>query len=374
MPIYRRVNADGKPYPHWWYRFRRNGRLIRVNTKQKNKTVAKELEDEHRSRLARGEMGLRDWRDVPTLKGLEPRFIAFVEAECKKGTGKFYKGYFAQLLAFAPLAETRLDQIDEALVEKFIAHRRKALAHPERKNSTKIVAPATVNRSLATLRRALRKAQEWKIIARVPRIKLLKGERYRKFVLPRNREAEYLEKCPALLKDLALLMLDTGLRVGEAVSLKWVDVHVNPVGGAKFGYLQIHEGKTDNAKRTVSLTERVVKMLRRRADIVTDGFVFVRCTPTYLCRLHARVREKMELPVDFVIHSLRHTMLTRLGEAGVDAFTIMRVAGHGSITVSQRYIHPSSEAMERAFEKLEAANSEGCTEDAHEAVDEAAAA
>jgi integrase len=41
-----------------------------------------------------------------------------------------------------------------------------------------------------------------------------------------------------------------------------------------------------------------------------------------------------------VLHSLRHTMLTRLGESGVDAFTIMRIAGHSSITVSQRYIHP----------------------------------
>jgi len=49
-------------------------------------------------------------------------------------------------------------------------------------------------------------------------------------------------------------------------------------------------------------------------------------------------------------------MLSRLGEAGVDAFTIMRIAGHSSITVSQRYIHPSSEAMERAFERLEQLN------------------
>jgi integrase len=46
-------------------------------------------------------------------------------------------------------------------------------------------------------------------------------------------------------------------------------------------------------------------------------------------------------PGDFVMHSLRHTMLTRLGEAGVDAFTIMRIAGHSSVVVSQRYIHPT---------------------------------
>lgn len=65
----------------------------------------------------------------------------------------------------------------------------------------------------------------------------------------------------------------------------------------------------------------------------------------------------MKLPKEFVIHSLRHTMLTRLGEAGVDAFTIMRIAGHSSITISQRYVHPSPEALERAFERLEALNS-----------------
>lgn len=58
---------------------------------------------------------------------------------------------------------------------------------------------------------------------------------------------------------------------------------------------------------------------------------------------------------DFVLHSLRNTMLTRLGESGVDAFTIMRVAGHSSIVVSQRYIHPTPEAVERAFERLQLA-------------------
>ena len=49
-------------------------------------------------------------------------------------------------------------------------------------------------------------------------------------------------------------------------------------------------------------------------------------------------------------------MLTRLGESGADAFTIMRIAGHSSVTVSQRYIHPTPEGMERAFERLEKLN------------------
>jgi integrase len=71
---------------------------------------------------------------------------------------------------------------------------------------------------------------------------------------------------------------------------------------------------------------------------------------------HSRIRKALGLPKDFVLHSLRHTFLTRLGEAGVDAFTIMRIAGHSSVTVSQKYVHPSTEAMERAFERLEILN------------------
>jgi hypothetical protein len=40
----------------------------------------------------------------------------------------------------------------------------------------------------------------------------------------------------------------------------------------------------------------------------------------------------------------------------VDAFTIMRIAGRSSITISQRYVHPSPESVERAFARLEASN------------------
>lgn len=53
---------------------------------------------------------------------------------------------------------------------------------------------------------------------------------------------------------------------------------------------------------------------------------------------------------------MRHTCLTRLGETGTDGFTIIKLAGHSSATVSQRYVHPTPEAVERAFDRLEAFN------------------
>ena len=55
-------------------------------------------------------------------------------------------------------------------------------------------------------------------------------------------------------------------------------------------------------------------------------------------------------------------MLTRLGEAGADAFTIMRIAGQSSVTVSQQYAHPSPESLEMAFERLDVLNRSRCGE------------
>src|SRR4029077_13692611 len=65
-------------------------------------------------------------------------------------------------------------------------------------------------------------------------------------------------------------------------------------------------------------------------------------------------RDEMGLPWDAVLHCTRHTALTDLGAAGVDAFTIQAVAGHASVTTSQRYVHPVPETMTRAIESLDA--------------------
>ena len=51
----------------------------------------------------------------------------------------------------------------------------------------------------------------------------------------------------------------------------------------------------------------------------------------------------------FVLYTLRHTMLTRLGESGCDVWTLARIAGHSNIRISQRYVHPSTEHIERSL-------------------------
>lgn len=54
----------------------------------------------------------------------------------------------------------------------------------------------------------------------------------------------------------------------------------------------------------------------------------------------------------FVLYAFRHTFLTRLGEAGCNVWTLARIAGHSSIAMSARYVHPSDDSVLSAISKL----------------------
>ena len=53
----------------YWYKFMWNGELIRESTKQRNDRVARQMEAAHKTGLAKGEVGIREKKLIPTLKG-----------------------------------------------------------------------------------------------------------------------------------------------------------------------------------------------------------------------------------------------------------------------------------------------------------------
>lgn len=338
-------NGTVKEYPHYWYKFTRDGKVVRRNTKQSNRRTAEELEATHRTRLARGEADLPVGK-APTLAAFNP---VLTSRTGKARSSEFYASRLKALLAFPPLANARLSDIDEPLIEKYLASRREE------------VSPATLNRELATLSKALRLARDKKLIHGLPKIRREPGEHHREFVLKPDDQGAYLGACPDPLRDVAALVLETALRLGEALALTWADVVLEPSDGKKFGWLHVRVGKTKSAERVVSLTAKAAEVLKTRKVTSTVQWIFPNEKQTgpalvnSVGHQHKRVRDRLVLNEGFVVHSLRHTALTRLGEAGVDVFTLKRIAGHSSVTTSERYVHPSDSAMEAAFERLQVA-------------------
>src|SRR2546426_10057043 len=73
MAVYKQPKSK-----YWWYKFVWNSEPIRESTKQTNKRVAEQMEAAHRTALAKGEVGIRDKKPVPTLaKFADEHFLPF---------------------------------------------------------------------------------------------------------------------------------------------------------------------------------------------------------------------------------------------------------------------------------------------------------
>jgi integrase len=294
----------------WWYKFNWNGETIRESTKQTNKRTAEQMEAAKRTALAKGEVGIKEKPKSPTLAEFAPRFTAAIETCCaeKPATVTFYKAKLKVLVKL--LGGRRLDEIEEAEIEQYTQAR--ANTKSRRKQP---LSPASVNRELATLRRRLRLAHEWKILDRVPRIHLLRGEYQREFVLSHQQETLFLEVAAGRddLRDVAMVLVDTGLRIRECLTLEWTDVRLEPAQGAQHGYVTVRRKNAKNSRsRNVPLTVRAVEVLRRR-NPAGCGLVFHRADgqplyQTWLNEQQAEFRRLLKMPADFVLHSFRHTL------------------------------------------------------------------
>src|SRR5580700_7642337 len=98
----------------WWYRFTWKGEPIRESTKQTNKRVAEQIEAAHKTSLAKGEVGIREKKPVPTLQQfMESDFLPFVRKTkaSKPNTIRLYENSVANLRAYSKLSSLHLDEI-----------------------------------------------------------------------------------------------------------------------------------------------------------------------------------------------------------------------------------------------------------------------
>jgi integrase len=206
-------------------------------------------------------------------------------------------------------------------------------------------------------------AYDWLLIDRVPKFQMLAGERNREFVLTGALRDEFIGGLPEPCKTIARFLVNTGLRISECCALTWDRVSLTDAQG----YIYIDKGKSKRAKRHIPLTDEAQLILEEQKRVSRSNYVFVRwggrvskdlwftapVSRYTISGQFSKRRDEMGLPWDAVLHCTRHTALTDLGAAGADAFTIQAVAGHASVTTSQRYVHPVAETIKRAINMLD---------------------
>jgi integrase len=322
----------------WHFRYCHKGQVIRRSTKQGNKRVAEEMERADRSARAKGELGLGEKPVCPPLSQFLLQRVQPWAAKLKTPKPTWYRSGINPLLAHA-IKDSKLDMITSESITEYCAQRQ-----------ADGCAVGTINRELRVLRRCLRLAAEWGIISAAPKVAMAGAEVRRERVVRDDEFRKYLNAAPPLLKDVAIILSETGLRPDECHRLEWAHVEFD------HNYLRVLTGKTAAARRQLPLTPAVRGVLEQRhAECADGGYVFP--APTKSGHIdHSTLKKQHRNALSgsgvapFLLYSLRHTFATKLGlTAKIDAWTLCRIMGWSSLAVAMTYIHPDQKRVLEVF-------------------------
>jgi integrase len=347
----------------YWFKFIFNGRPVQKSTKQGNRKAALQIEAAYRTALAKGEVGLAPpKRERRTISELLDALKSSYEQD-----GKLSKQNRSLLaITRAEFGSKLATELTAELLEKYI-QRRKAEG----------CANATINRVLEVLRRAYKAA---KLTAPVV-THLSEKNNARQGFFSEDEFRALHSHLPADLKDFCRFAYLTGWRRNEIRTLQWSDVEENTVR------LRGENSKNRTARRLVLAGELKQILERRRQERLVRGvltnFVFHRegqpigefkkswataCVAAglgaMLCpqcgsqseegqRTRCLKCKRQRTYSGKIFHDFRRTAARNLVRAGVTETTCMKITGHKTRSMFDRYNITSEKDLADAMERLE---------------------
>lgn len=344
MTVYKRPNSK-----YYWMKFYFDGELIQKSTQVANKQDAKTVESAYRTQLALGKIGIKPKPKAPTFKESANDFLKWSKINHAQKPDSYIRVSYSCQSLIDFFGGTKVDRIESKDVEKFISWR---IAQTSKKTG-KPITRDTINLELIALKTIFKRLVSAEILAKSPVMEInLLAPNERKFhVLSKEEEMRYLLACPQPLRDVATLILETGMRPKEIYNLMREDVRLEK------GYLQVENSKTKSSNRKIWLSDRAKKVLFYRLEKFKGEFVFPKGdkdgeTATYqLNDQHRTTRAR--LGFKFRLYDCRHTFATRVLENGTDLLTLASMLGHASLDEVMRYAHPSETRKQDAIQQMQ---------------------
>lgn len=349
----------------WWFEFRIYGQRIRESAHTSSKTLAGQIEREHRRKLESSAGGVRIQR--PMLFSVAAKAWLADGPQWSESTREIYKRKLCHLTPV--FGKMLLSVVEPGDISAFQRKRLKAKA-----------APSEINKECAVLRMVLRKHRVWHLLA--PDYRPLRESEERGMALTGDEVGRLLASArksrSQSLYPALVMLVNTGLRVSELRTLQWRQIDLIERG------LIVGKSKTRGGEgRSVPLNQDAFKAITEwRLNFVSplpNHFVFP--TERYglkgeegykygtvsvwdrnpekaigswktawgLCRKTAKV--------DCRLHDLRHTFVSRLAENQNTDQTIMALSGHLSRKMMERYSHVRNEAKRRAVDGINSTQS-----------------
>jgi integrase/recombinase XerD len=175
-------------------------------------------------------------------------------------------------------------------------------------------------------------------------------------VLPRAMNPADVRKLLFVIDDtrdraLILLLLRTGMRIGEALGLRLNDLDIRD------RKIHLFEGEKNSMGRVVYLSDDAlfaIKLWLRRRD-KNKEFVFYGRSNGHLCYSTGRalfVKYLKKAGLDqkgYTVHCLRHTFASELLNAGMRLECLQQLLGHQDIEVTRRYARLTDTTREQEY-------------------------
>ena len=337
------VNLFKRPdHPYWWYDFTVRGERFRGSTKETRKAAAFGKAATLLAAVAEGKSQTN--KKAPVLSAFVERFMSYVDNAKLAEKSKSYLRNGWRLLEQTNIVAMRMDRITAEDID--------ALPLPG--------GPYNVNCALKTLRRMFHKAEEWGLIAKVPKLKLSKEfgrtlkldqEAERKLLAAADRllaRGLWTRKMHAAFCDVVVFVRDTGMRnKQELFCARIEDIDWNN------RVFFIRDSKTDNGRRFVPLSDRALERLKARCGERREGWIFPAFSAsghlTTVDKKFRQARLEAGLPEKLVLYCGRHDYGTRVLQGTGNLAVVMRTMGHGSPSTAMKYQHPELEQVRRVL-------------------------
>lgn len=215
------------------------------------------------------------------------------------------------------------------------------------------VKSSTVNRELTLIKFMFSLAVKWKYVNSNPvkEVRFLKEQEFIIRVLNNTEARNIIKFASPRLKPVIIIGLNTGMRKGEILNLRWNDIDFDKK------FIFIKESKSGRT-RIVPMSSLVIDTLRKikKEQIHENEYVFYD-PQTKDCKMKIRspfksARNKAGMK-NLRFHDLRHSAATWMVEAGIDLVTVKEILGHSNIETTLRYAHPTPENKLKAIRVLE---------------------
>lgn len=199
---------------------------------------------------------------------------------------------------------------------------------------------SSCNKVLTILKHMFTKAVEWDMVEsetlkRVRKVRLLRDDSRRLRYLSIEECQALINSCDPHLKPIVITALNTGMRKGEILNLKWDNIDL------RHGFILLDITK-NGERREIPINDTLRQSLQAITRRLDSPYVFYdhvtgnryqdvkRSFKTALRKAGIR---------DFHFHDLRHTFASHLVMAGVDITTVKELLGHKTLTMTLRYSH-----------------------------------